>query len=102
MQNILRIILSIEGGIPNVKRHVETDGGKQLYNTEAGLKELKQSRESDLDLILNRNIFSELSWDWEILRQMGNFREWCLIGYCFLHPFYMLNQLFNHLITYNS
>lgn len=62
MQNILRITLSIDGGIPNVKRHVETDGGKQLYNTEAGVwfKELKQSRESDLDLILNRNIFPEM------------------------------------------
>lgn len=62
MQNILRIILSKGGGIPNVKRHVETDGGKQLYGTEAGVwfKELKQSRGSDLELILNRNIFSNM------------------------------------------
>lgn len=45
-------------GIPNVKRHMEADGGKQLFNTEAGIwfKELKQSRESDL-AIKQKHVF---------------------------------------------
>lgn len=54
------MIFSMGRGIPNVKHHVESDGGKELYNTDAGVwfKELNQSQGSDLDLILNRNIFS--------------------------------------------
>lgn len=60
MQNILRIEFSMCRGIPDVKHHVESDGGKQLYRTEAGVwfKEVSHSRESDLELILNRNTFS--------------------------------------------
>lgn len=62
VQNILRIISSTGRGILNVKGHMEMDGGKQLFDTEAGvewLKERKQSHWSHLDLILNRNIFSQ-------------------------------------------
>lgn len=87
MQNILRIILSIDGGIPNVKHHVATDGGKQLYNTEAGVwfKEVKQSRESDLDLILNRNIFSELRNSASDGKLQRGLFDWLLLSSPFLH-----------------
>lgn len=70
------IAFSISGGIPNVKRHVESDGGKELYSTEPGVwfKELNHSRGLHLVLILIRN---RHSWDWETLCRTGC--DWLLL-----------------------
>lgn len=81
---------------------MEAEGGKQLFNAEAGVwfKELKQSRGSDS--ILNRTIVSETHLRLRNSVLDRKLQRVILIDYSSVHPFYMLNTLINHLIAYSS